>query len=68
VPSSRFNGFGASASNPNFSTRHSDRGNAAFVDAPVVSFAIGEMQRKHGEIARSADWIGKHLLYLQRGQ
>ncbi|MGZ0655755.1 prepilin-type N-terminal cleavage/methylation domain-containing protein [Coraliomargarita sp. W4R72] len=30
-----------------FSTRHGDRGNAAFVDGHVESFAIGEMKQKH---------------------
>jgi prepilin-type processing-associated H-X9-DG protein/prepilin-type N-terminal cleavage/methylation domain-containing protein len=47
VPASRFSGFGASASNPSFSTRHSGRGNAAFVDGHVESFAVGEMKYKH---------------------
>ncbi|WPJ96316.1 prepilin-type N-terminal cleavage/methylation domain-containing protein [Coraliomargarita algicola] len=30
-----------------FSARHGDRGNAAFVDGHVESFAIGEMKQKH---------------------
>ncbi|MDQ8196268.1 hypothetical protein QEH59_17670 [Coraliomargarita sp. SDUM461004] len=30
-----------------FSTRHGDRGNAAFVDGYVEAFAIGEMKQKH---------------------
>lgn len=30
-----------------FSTRHGGRGNAAFVDGHVESFAIGEMKQKH---------------------
>jgi prepilin-type processing-associated H-X9-DG protein len=47
---SRFTGFGASAANPSFSTRHSGRGNAAFVDGHVESFAIGEMKKKHVDI------------------
>jgi len=46
LPSS-FTGYGASADNPSFSTRHGDRGNAAFVDGHVESFAIGEMKQKH---------------------
>ena len=50
VPASRFNGFGASASNPSFSTRHGGRGNAAFVDGHVESFAAGEMKLKHIDI------------------
>jgi prepilin-type processing-associated H-X9-DG protein len=47
LPLSRFNGFGASSSNPSFSTRYSGRGNAAFVDGHVESFAAGEMKYKH---------------------
>jgi prepilin-type processing-associated H-X9-DG protein/prepilin-type N-terminal cleavage/methylation domain-containing protein len=33
--------------NAGFSARHGDRGNAAFVDGHVESFAIGEMKQKH---------------------
>ncbi len=44
---SSFTGFGASAANPSFSTRHNGQGNAAFVDGHVESFAIGEMKQKH---------------------
>jgi prepilin-type processing-associated H-X9-DG protein/prepilin-type N-terminal cleavage/methylation domain-containing protein len=42
-----FQGYGASASNPSFSTRHNGRGNVAFVDGHVESFAWGEIKQKH---------------------
>lgn len=47
LPPSSFTGYGASADNPSFSTRHGGLGNAAFVDGHVESFAVGEMKQKH---------------------
>ncbi|WPJ96210.1 DUF1559 domain-containing protein [Coraliomargarita algicola] len=44
---SSFTGYGASADNLSFSTRHNGRGNAAFVDGHVESFAMGEIKQKH---------------------
>ncbi len=42
-----FTRYGASASNPSFSTRHGGVGNAVFVDGHVQSFAWGEIKQKH---------------------
>lgn len=47
LPDSSFTGYGASADNPSFSTRHNGYGNAAFVDGHVETFASGEMKEKH---------------------
>lgn len=47
LTNSSFTGYGASGDNPSFSTRHNGRGNAAFVDGHVESFAWGEMKEKH---------------------
>ncbi|CAA6679904.1 MULTISPECIES: prepilin-type N-terminal cleavage/methylation domain-containing protein [unclassified Lentimonas] len=47
LPDGSFTGYGASSSNPSFSTRHGGRGNAAFVDGHVESFAWGEIKEKH---------------------
>ncbi|CAA6677634.1 MULTISPECIES: DUF1559 domain-containing protein [unclassified Lentimonas] len=47
LPPSSFTSYGASLDNPSFSTRHNGRGNAAFVDGHVESFAFGEIKEKH---------------------